>query len=450
MLSLSQTIEAGGAFLWERPLGLLALLLPLLLFLLSRRKRRPPVLATGTLALWKEIGTASRNAARRRAGTPLATWLAIAALASATLALAGPRFLGELSPRYWTVVVDRSPSTSLALGGETRLEDSLARLAARLGERLGPLDRVRWVSPGLALEETGGASPPPGWLAPGGAPGGFASEPRWDLYDDEGTYWVTDHAPETAPRKAGVIASGGPAVPGAISSHGRDLLLWDGSEVSRVVDALAPRALVLRTGEGVEAEPLRAFLGVFARERGLVLLAEPRDEPPAQTPALTVEVGLDSGALVPLVAGRGRWRWSGRVLAAGVEAREGDAVLWSALDAGVELPLLASAPGRLSLAWHGIGEPEGDPVAFALDWSRWLEDALLPAPGVVPLAERGAAGEGFESDPTSPGSFADPEAAASSSSPGRWDSRLALLAALLALAAVAARQIVLDTRETGR
>ncbi|MEW6071455.1 MAG: hypothetical protein AB1726_02525, partial [Planctomycetota bacterium] len=38
---------------WARPAGLGALLLPLLLLLAARSRRRPPARATGTLALWR-------------------------------------------------------------------------------------------------------------------------------------------------------------------------------------------------------------------------------------------------------------------------------------------------------------------------------------------------------------------------------------------------------------
>jgi hypothetical protein len=64
---------------WTRPLGFLALLLPIAVLLLSRLLERPVAIATGTLALWKRVLAARPSASpRSRMRIPPAVWLPLA------------------------------------------------------------------------------------------------------------------------------------------------------------------------------------------------------------------------------------------------------------------------------------------------------------------------------------------------------------------------------------
>ena len=84
----------GVLALWilERPAGLAALALPLLLLLWARRPTAPLRVATGTLELWRSTtdGAPPRSASGARR-VPPRIWLLAAALAAGALAVAGPR-----------------------------------------------------------------------------------------------------------------------------------------------------------------------------------------------------------------------------------------------------------------------------------------------------------------------------------------------------------------------
>ena len=122
---------------WVRPLGFLALLAPLLLFLFLRRPRPPRTEATGTLDLWRRVeGEELSTSTQTRRGLSWRSWLLCAALGLASLAIAGPRRERAPHTERWSVIVDRSASMYLprapeesATRYELALEEALSILA---------------------------------------------------------------------------------------------------------------------------------------------------------------------------------------------------------------------------------------------------------------------------------------------------------------------------------
>ena len=62
------------------------------------------------------------------------------------------------------------------------------------------------------------------------------------------------------------------------------------------------------------------------------------------------------------------------------------------MGAGGRRALVGAGPGIVVSAVSQIEDPDGDPAAFAVSWSRLLDASLLPAPGIVSLGERADAG----------------------------------------------------------
>lgn len=441
MVVLLAQLDGNLRWEWARPIGLWALLLPLLLWLLSRLRAEPPALATGTLLFWKRVAASHpqrATGARRR--TPPWLWVLACALGLGALALAGPRLLPPEPPRTWTVVVDHSPSTSLPAdpAGDTRLDLALESALDWLGPRLRAGDRVRWVSSARAgLELPGGRRPERRWLL---HPRWFAPPPRWALFDEPGTLWVTDAVPSEPPRLAGLFTSGGELVPGPVSASGTTRWDWDGEELVEVPGALAPRALVLVPDERAVPEPVRVLAEVWARERGLV--AGPAADLAGSDLALALQAEPEVER-VALDVGRDGWRARVEGTLPGVAPLDTKAPQesWLAAEHGAgPLVLVHASPGLVRLALRSMEEPTGDPAAFAYSWSRLFERWLLPAEGVVPLAERLAAGEPVERG-TEPPATAAGAAAPAPFHGDELDAWLAAAAALLGAVALSAHPL---------
>jgi hypothetical protein len=144
-----------------------------------------------------------------------------------------------------------------------------------------------------------------------------------------------------------------------------------------------------------------------------------------------------------VAAGRDGWEARG---SAGDDARSADA--HGALEtwltgriegSGAHAVLVSAGAGRIESAWSTLDAPRGDPAAFAVSWAELLDRVLLPAPGVVALAERQAAGPARFEPPAEPP--AEPLGPARAAPAPRWDAWLALacLCALLAAWRMAAR-----------
>ena len=373
----------------------MALALPLVVWLLSRRPAQPLPVPVGTFALWQRSPPSAANERSRRR-VPPARWLAILGLLFGALALGGPRRADSDRPETWRVVVDRSPSMYLEYrpegppfaAGETRLEVAAARLERWLAER-ADVAWVEWVSPPAvqrAADSQRGLRLPASWREP---PSWSHGSPAWERFDEPGVLWLTDRVPAFVPRSAGLFASGGATVPGPVSSVGRDLLVWDGDSIERRSDALAVRTVAV--GEGVP-EPIASFARLWAQERGL------RGDGDARGAALRVERrSLQAGATPArdFVVSHEGWTLRGRTSGGPPERASGRAPArsWLRSAAGEDaLELVVWGPGFVLLDFERVEEPEGDAAFFALSWSRLLDGALLPAAGVVALEERGSAG----------------------------------------------------------
>ena len=438
-------VEAGLAalegFQWERPGGLWALALPLLVWMLSRLRARPPSRATGTFSLWKEVaGPDVRRSSRRRRGLPPAARWALAALVVGALALAGPRWGGQRLPRVWTVVVDHLPATSLPAPEEssrTRLDVALSAARDWLAQSAALGDLVRYRSRLLGtVELPAGEAPPAAWSHPSTR---AADAPDWELFDEAGTLWVSDVAPPVAPRRAGLFTSGAAPAPGPIAVDRGRYVEWDGETVA-LGDATPARTLELRSGSSAELpEAVRGFAEVFAAEHGLVTRPSP-----GSVPALVIHAVGDGPAVPVGRVGRDGWWAAGTAAPGGVPARATDsrpAWLAAEFDDGRSLELVRSSPGEVRTALRTLGPLRGDPAAFAVSWGALLEGALLPAPGVVALADRQRVGERVARGTAAP-SGRDASVDAGSAAPRhgtRLDAWLALAAALLGGIAVSWR-----------
>ena len=410
---------------WERPFAAWALLVPPAFLLLVRLARRPPEVVIGTLALWDEPARVSPPGARARPRLPLWALACAMALLLAALAWLGPR-TGRAEARLWTALVDLSPSMQLEAGAGKRLAVALARASAWLAEHAGPGDRVRWIAAERPeLELAHGTSPDPAWLRP--RPGGEA-EPDWELHDHPGTLWITDRPPSVARAHAGLFASGGAAVEGAIAIDGRETVLWERGAL-RTVPTSAPPAVVVEEPAGLALpEVLARFLAAWSEARGFTLAHEP------DARAVLV-VRLEASALdVPLELARDGWSALGRGGFAGAPAAESATEDWLVgTDAsGASRAAVRMGRGLVEVGLRELSEPAGDPARFALSWGRLLDAVLLPPEGVLPLAERLAAGEAR----SEPGELPPASASSSARLGPELDSALALGAALCALLAL--------------
>ena len=422
---------------WERPAFAWALLLPVVFYLLLRARATPLERATGTVALWKLVGANDPRAhLRSRATPPRWAWPILAALVLGSLALGGPRLARARGAALWTAVLDTSPSTGLpwradgaagAAAGKTRLEVALASAHEWLRDHAAASDRVRWIAAGREPLELGAQEmPPESWFVPLGWP---EEEPRWELHDEQGTVWISDD-PRLTPERAGLFASGGAAVPGAVAADGRTRVEWDGERLARADVAGAPRELAVLAAPGAALPAvLERVARAWATPRGFAVVREE-----SERTALTLELAESNGKeLIELDAGRDGWSARGRIVAGGAGAL-GAGEDWLAVEhAGERRVLVRAEHGRIRVAWRELGEPSGDPAAFAVSWARLLDRWALPAPEVVALAERVAKGEPRVRPPAAPGRRSAGDA---DERPARVDAALALAAALLALLGV--------------
>jgi hypothetical protein len=408
-----------------RPGAAWALLLAPAFLVLVRLAARPPEVVIGTLELWEELPRATRGTRTLRR-LPAWTFVVALALLFGALAWSGPRVVRGAEPRTWTCVVDTSPSMHLPLGDGTRLDAALARAGAWLARELRRGERVRWLAserPGLELRRD--ELPPPAWRT---SRAGDEREPEWERFDRAGVLWITDRAPSAARERAGLFASGGEAVPGWVAADGRERVRWDGRALVREPGGVAP-LLVLREPAGRALPPVLArVLTAWSEARGWTLARQ------GSGAGLELELAAEVGAH-ELELGRDGWSALGR---GGLRARaraEGEDWLLGRDRAGALHALVRARPGHVLVGLAELGEPRGDPAAFALSFGRLLDRYALAPEGVVSLAERVAAGVGQ----SAPGLAPTPEAA------GDGD-RVQALEAGLALAAAVAAGVALVLR----
>lgn len=429
-----------AGFSLERPLGLVALVLPLVVWIWARRDAAPHPIATGTLAIWQLVAQRDPGSGRRRrARASPALWCALAALVSGALALAGPRLSVAPAARTWRIHVDRRPAMFLRDAPSTRLDQGLATARRWLADVRRPGDELVWIDASREAARPGapavrGAEPPEEWRR---APRIPLPAPDWLACDEPDALWITDREPALVPRHAVLVLAGGSAVPGPIDTSGTTRWDWDGERIVEVPRGAAERRVAI---EGALARPLRGILEAWASARALAI-----DPQATSDIALRIRsLGGAGGAAVS--AGRDGWRARGTILgAAPAEDEDGGLETWLAVELGPETrALVTRAPGRVWSAWSSMDAPQGDPAAFAVSMASLFDGCVLPAQGVVALRERLAAGTAEVRPPRGASPAADgTEAPALSDSGARldtWFAAFSLLAALAALALVFVRQ----------
>jgi hypothetical protein len=401
---------------WARPLGLVGLILPVIVLLTARRLDRPRELPTGTLAVWRRVSDGSPvRAQNARPRVPPAVWLVALALAAGSLALGGPHPVGVPESRAWLLCIDTSPSMDLPLDpndaeGETRGSAARARASRWLEDERGSADTVEVVF--------------------------VDGEPSaWLEHDRPGCIWITDREPASVPRYAGWCASGGPAVPGPIGAYGTRRFDWDGERVLEVAEgARRPVVYLLEpAGDVSVSPPLKEVLEAWAAFRELEVVRAPADDATLDTLLVVSTSETSTGDGASCTVGRDGWSVAGSV----VQPPDSNAEMsveadWTTWLSHEDIPVVRTQKGLVWTGWSEMGEPRGDPAAFAVSWAQLFDEALLPPAGVVSLAERRAAGERSFRVPSEP-----PPTPGASRDGIPLDAALAGLAVLLTLVALA-------------
>lgn len=413
---------------WARPGWAWSLLVPLGWLVLARFGVKPRVRASATTRLWRELAseTGHGTVSMRLWRSPV-LWLVASALTLAALALAGPRRAQAEAPVTWHVVCDPSPSTAVPFlagdsesvrGEPTRIRRAAASAANLLQELWRPGDRALWSWGGAEPVLVEGPELPREafWLAE------RAPFDGWGAFDRGDCLWVTDRSPSPAPQRAGLAASGGAAVPGAVAWKAGARLDWDGANYVEVPDA-APAGRVAVMGL---PRPLLELSKVWAAARGLTVDAADATDDSQPAPLLTIASVSVGAEEVEAVIGRDGW--SGR--ARGAPSDTGPGSAWLTTLDGV---WVSCAPGRIELMLSSLDALEGDPAAFAVSWSELFDSALRAPADVFARLDRESAGEPHLQRPAHDRSRGEgPPAAAST------DSWLALGAGLAAVLAVLA------------
>lgn len=356
---------------WLQPGGLVlvAWIVPLWFYL--RRKERPVRLPSGTLALWKQVGSGGMQEAEHT--SPRLSWRAwcwLLGILAGGLAVATPRLPEGTAPELQRLLLDRSPSMFLPLevgGTETRYESALRRALGDLDERGVPAAARIWMTRGV--EDVPGERPPVAWSKPPLRP---QTELDPALASDADLTLITDRERENL---GGLFASGGAAIPGQIGEWQGRAILWNGT--SLVEGGTQDARRVLRQADLPSA--LGDLVDFWMLERGL----HPAEN--AAESSLILRMDLD-GPPTAFEAGRDGWAVRGQAV-----ALESVGSTWLRDEAGRALVTLPG-PGQVLVGLRELEPPRGDPAAWAVSWSRLLDRVLLPRPTWVSVEERAAAG----------------------------------------------------------
>jgi hypothetical protein len=394
---------------WARPWALLALLLPLAVLLGSFRPARPEPRFTGAFTLWREVRS-SGEGGRARADMPPARVIWILALILGCLALAKPEPTLSGPSQRLTVVMDRSASMDLAHpGGGTRLRAALSRLQQWLDQQSGAIALEHF--DGRSLDSLDDLSLPA--LRTDGIH-------DWSSYDRAGLVWITDQAPAQAPVLAGLVASGGDAVPGAVAAKDEDRWWWDGEALAWRTEQGAGGELRLTGGV---PETLQQLARLWAEERGWEVVMGPAGGA-SSGPYLEL---ITPGGLPGAVAEVGRDGWRARVRGLAGAVVPGTGEPW-------QVDGVFRAAGRIELHWAEFQQLGGNAGAFVASWAQLFDDCVRTALDVASVEERGAAGEAQFQAPTLERVGAPLEGR---TPPARWSAYLAAAAAALGVVALA-------------
>lgn len=429
---------------FDRPWGLLGLLVPLVFLVLCRRRLRPSVHYAANLGLWAAVLRKQEVQAKTRGwNLSLAQASVFAALVLAAVALAEPRTGGVAGTKAWTIVLDPRPSMGLVdRGSSSRLERGVEAAEAWIAKRIRGADGVQWIRfTSRGEERAHGPAAPPSWRSQQRSP---AKPPSFREWDRPGVLWVSDTSPDPEGRgtSAAWIAVGAEVSPGpvAVIPAERDpespseaqphYLEWDGE--AWVVGGVPELRGEVLLGAGVP-ESLRVLAEAWAEDRGLsvserqgpgqtgfasLVLEGPEPHPPeggestfrSRLPNLELAGRVDSAGLAGLRA---------------LRAEGGEALLEGFIPARPDpCPLIVGSPGRLTTAILALDDFDGDSVAWPVFLGTQFDRFRLPDPELLPLADRarsGPPGQGEGQPPASLGALP----------PRRWSVDLATLGALL-------------------
>jgi hypothetical protein len=391
----------AGAIEWSHPAAFAALLVPIVVAWLARRGPRGQPVPAATVELWRRA--ASEVAAGGSSRRPRWPWPLVAALFAmvfGVLALAGPHRTVAPESTPWRIAIDASPSMFLprvepgSLADPTRGDyaraprriDRAVEAALERLERDGVRDEDReWMRlVGDRSETARAARPPDAWLEASRAP---LAAPRFELFDQPRTLWLTDRATDK-PEHAAVFACGGGAVVGPIASSGSQRTVWTGT------------ALEERAGDpiGLAIDPglpttLRDLLAIWARARDATTDA-------SGDVVLDVRSAGDPERGAATLIARDGWRANATLRGRGIAREKLDASrLEPWLVAASGEVVVGMGEGRIECAIEALEPLGADPAAFAVSWSRLFDAACLPARDVVAFAERADAGEARWTEP---------------------------------------------------
>jgi hypothetical protein len=379
---------------FARPLALLGLVLPLALWWFARHAAAPRSHSSGIHDWWPPTPAAARAGSRRR--TPVwARWLVVA-LAAAIGALAEPH--ASRPAGVWRIVIDTQAALELPVraGGPTRLDAALQECEAWLATL--PADtEVHWIdTTGAAARTRAGDPLRREW--PARARRGEVLR-ALDAYDAPHTVWLVARTPTPPPRHAAWFASGGAAVSGPIASGMQDgrrvRWVYDGANVHSEPD-LSP-ARVLQIDAAVPAR-LAELARLWAAQRGFLTgeAQRPAGRLRVERAALRASVPAVPAARVTERAGRDGWQaeLSGALSFATTSARSAE---WPLARAdGSALACVRYGDGEVELAFDALAEPDGDPAAFALSWSRLFDASWLGDADEYSIEQRSAPGDGVD------------------------------------------------------
>jgi hypothetical protein len=115
-------LPAVGLLSLGQPLGLIALVLPILFLIAARERGKSQPRLVGSLDIWRRVH-GERIVASRKRKAPLTPRILViaAAMAFGVIALAAPKWTHKSPPMIWRLVLDTSGSNAIGLGGQ-RLE----------------------------------------------------------------------------------------------------------------------------------------------------------------------------------------------------------------------------------------------------------------------------------------------------------------------------------------
>lgn len=371
----------SAAFSLARPLGLVALLIPLVYLLFVYHVVRPELRAVGSLGLWTRVrsDTSASAASTRWTWRTLVSFLALVA---AALTLAGPRYIGPREPRVWTLVVGGGPAGALLADGARRVDRALADGDAFTRERPSG-DRFVWVGASevdsLRLELAAGEVPDSAFVAQL-----LVTDPSaWQRWDQPDCVWLPVSGAHPEPERAGLRQTAFAGQGGPVARTEAGLWTWEpASDLVRPATAeeegrVATPSVLVEGAAFAPEEPLARFVEAWAAVRGAHALT-------IRGPSIPARGDSSAGSVSVGRVGRDGWT-------ATAEWLPGDLGLGLRpfLSRGTET-LVAYGPGLVETRLLHLDEPSGDPAAFAVSWAELFERAARPPAGIVALAERRA------------------------------------------------------------